>query len=114
MSVLLIPTTPETPYYQQKTRLDGRDYVLHFAYNQREDRWYLSLHDEEDVPILRGLKLVANWPLLKYYHADTRVPPGELIATDLTADGGSPPGFADLGEGRRVELTYFDAAQIAE
>lgn len=106
MDALLIPTTPGVPFYTQKTRLDGVDYVLTFRYSQREDRWYLSLADNEEVPILSGLKLVANWPLLYSYHYDTRVPPGELFASDLSGDE-TPPGLNELGEGLRVQLIYF-------
>jgi hypothetical protein len=108
MSILTIPTTLGEPYYTQTTRLDGRDYILHFAYNQRTDRWYLSLHDDENVPLIAGLKLVANWPLLRHYQWDERVPPGELTVADLTGDG-TPPGLDDLGPGRRCELVYRPA-----
>jgi hypothetical protein len=107
MATLLIPTTPGVPFYTQKTRLDGVDYVLEFRYSQREDRWYLDISDSEEVPILTGLKLIANWPLLQAYHYDTRVPPGELMAISLVADD-SPPGLNELGEGLRCELTYFE------
>lgn len=109
MTTLTIPTTPGDPFYVQRTRLDDSDFVLHFSYNQRTERWYLSVHDDEDAPILSGLKLVANWPLLRHYHADTRVPPGELIVVDLTGDG-SPPTLDELGPGRRCELIYQPAA----
>lgn len=109
MATLLIPTSPGVPYYAQKTRLDGRDYLLRFSYNERIQRWYLGLYDESNTPLLLGLKLVANWPLLRHYRHDPRLPPGELMAIDLTSDG-SPPTLDELGEGRRVELTYFEAA----
>lgn len=108
MATQTIPTTPGDPFYSQTTRLDGRDYVLHFAWNQREERWYLSIHDEEDAPIVQGLKLIANWPLLRYYHSDSRVPPGEIIVVDATGDG-SPPLLDELGPGKRCELTYTPA-----
>ena len=111
MAILLIPTTPGQPYYQQKTRLDGRDFLLHFAYNEREARWYLSIHDEEDTPLRKGLKLVANWPLLRHYREDPRMPPGELIIFDLTGDG-SPPTLDDLGEGLRCQLNYTPRADL--
>ncbi len=111
MAVLLVPTTPGAPYHSQKTRLDGRDYVLRLAYNQREERWRLSILDEEEQPILIGLKLVANWPLLRHYRFDPRLPPGEFFAMDLTGNG-SPPTLDELGEGRRVELTYFEAEEL--
>jgi hypothetical protein len=106
MATLLIPTVLDAEYWTQKARLDGRDYVLHFAYNERLDRYYVSIHDDEDVPLIQGLKLVANFPLLRRYRWDERIPPGELMAISLQTDV-TPPRFAELGEGRRVELTYF-------
>lgn len=108
MSTLLIPTSAGVPYFTQKTRLDGRDYVLRFAYNQRAERFSLSIYDESDAPLLLDLWLVSNWPLLRHYRSDPRLPPGELVAVDLTGDG-SPATLDELGEGKRVELTYFEA-----
>lgn len=113
-TTFLVPNAAEVAYSRQKTRLDGRDYVLTFSYNEREDRWYLSLYDDEDKPILLGLKLVSNFPLLRHYHWDERVPPGELMAVDLATNLSPPPGFAELGEGRRIELTYYDQAKVQE
>jgi hypothetical protein len=109
MATLLIPTSPGVPYFTQKTRLDGRDYLLRFAYNERAERFSLSIYDESDEPLIEGLWLVANWPLLRHYRHDARLPPGELWVSDLTGDG-SPPRLDELGEGRRCELTYFEAA----
>lgn len=108
MATLLIPTSPGVPYFTQKTRLDGRDFLLRFAYNERAERFSLSIFDESEQPILRGLWLVTNWPLLRRYRADIRLPPGELMVVDLSGDG-SPPTLDELGEGKRCELTYFEA-----
>lgn len=103
--------TQETPYYSQRTRLDGRDYVLEFAYNEREERWYLSIFDEAKTPLARGIKLIANWSLLHPYRFDPRMPPGELTASDTTGDG-SPPTLLELGEGKRCELVYWTRAEL--
>ena len=100
-----IPTQQGIPFWVQRTTLDGRDYNLRFAWNQREERWYLDLADGDGTAILSGLKLVTNWPLLLAYHADPRVPPGELIVLTSQADT-SPPGLRDMGAGLRCELTY--------
>lgn len=111
MALLVIPTIPEEPYYRQKTNLEGREFLLSFSYNQRIDRWYLSIYDEEETPLLLGLKLVANWPLLRHYRYDTRLPPGELMA--LTTDGSTaPPTLTELGPGRRAELVYLDSTEL--
>lgn len=109
---IIIPTL-EDPYYQQRTRIEGRDYVLSFAYNEREERWYLTISDEEEDPIATGVKLVSNWPLLGPYRYDDRCPPGELAVSDISGDG-SPPAQLELGEGKRCELFYFTAAEVAE
>jgi hypothetical protein len=106
MTEYLVPTSPGVPYYSQTTKLDGRDFFLRFAFNEREVAWYLSIYDEQRVPLLLGIKLVVNWPLLRHYHYDPRIPPGELMALDLTGDGATP-GLDELGEGKRVELHYF-------
>ncbi len=112
MAILTIPVSGD-PFQTLKTRLDGVDYVLSLAYNQREDRWYLSIADDEETPILSGLKLVSNFGLLFRHRYNPAVPPGELMVTDTTTDK-SPPGLLELGEGKRCELTYFEAATWAQ
>lgn len=113
MGALTIPTTPGVPFYTQKTRLDGVDYILGFRYSQREDRWYFSIYDSEEKPILLGLKLVTNWPLLQAYRFNPLVPPGEIMAQSLTTDE-SPPGLDELGPNRRVQLIYFEKGTLPE
>jgi hypothetical protein len=108
---LIIPTR-EDPYYQQRTRIEGRDYVLNFAFNEREARWYLTIADEAGSPIATGIKLVANRRLLRPYRYDDRCPPGELVVSDISGDG-SPPTQLEIGEGKRCELLYWTAAEVA-
>lgn len=105
-AVLLIETSSDFAFYTQRARLDDRDYVLHFSWNEREGRWYLGIHDIEDDPIVDSIKLVTNWPLLRYYHSDPRCPPGELMVQTLTSDD-SPPGFDELGSDKRCQLNYY-------
>jgi len=106
--VLVIPTAEGLAFYSTRVRLDGKEYQLKFRYNQRTATWFLGLFDEEGDPIAESIRLVANWPLLRYLKHDERCPPGELIAQDLTTDG-SPPAFDEFGIGKRVELTYYAA-----
>lgn len=105
-----IPTS-EDPHYQQRARLDGRDYVLTFQFNEREARWSLTLADEAGDPIATGIKLIANWRLLHPYRYDPRCPPGELTCSDISGDG-SPPTLLELGKGKRCELLYWPRAEL--
>lgn len=110
MSVLILPTTAD-PFQQQTMQLDGIKYVMSLSYNQREERWYLSLADDEGVPLISGLKLRANWPLLWRHRYNVRLPPGEIMAIATTVDK-SPPTLLELGEGKRCQLTYFERSTL--
>lgn len=126
--ILVVPTTSAFPDYTQRTSLDGREYILRFIFNEREQRWYLDFFDGDETPLVLSLKLVANWNLLRR-ETDERLPPGELYAVDLSGtsnedvptDAGTAtllqiardPGRDDLGADGRVALMYFDAAELA-
>lgn len=94
---LPVDTTGEADY-TERLPLDGREYVFHFQYNQREDRWYLNILDQDSTPIVHGVKIVVGYPLTRY------TLPGSLIALDLTGKN-QDPGFADLG--KNVALFYY-------
>jgi hypothetical protein len=106
MRVLTIPTLQGVAYWTQRTKLDDLEYLLRFAWNQREARWYLDILTEDEQPIALGIKLITNWPLIRFYQWDRRMPRGDLQVVTLSQDQ-SPPGFWDLGVGLRCELTYF-------
>ncbi len=100
-----IPTLEGNPNYTMRVRLDGRDFAFHMLWNEREERWYLSIKSTEDELLAMGIKIITNRPLLRFYQWDKRLPQGELWAWDLTNDQ-SPPGLFDLAPGKRVELSY--------
>lgn len=107
-----IPTLTDAPYYTIRARLEDRDYTLRFWYSTRQERYYLSIYDEDETPLVLGLKLVTNLALLRYYHHRDNVPPGELMVTCATTDA-SPPKFGELGADQRCQLTYFTRAEVA-
>ena len=82
MEVLEIPTQPGIPHYIQQTELDVKTYTLEFELIEREGFWMLHIGDQEGNPLVCGIKLVADWPLLR---RDAGVFVGELLAK---ADGG--------------------------
>lgn len=98
--IFRIPTTAD-PFYEFSIDLEGREYVLAFRYNQREDRWYMSLYTGDRTPIALSVKLVSNYPLLGRKRSDPNCPPGVLYVS-----GSEPPGLLDLQENGPCELLY--------
>jgi hypothetical protein len=105
MTALVVPTSPDDPFYSQTSELDGVEYILIFRYNQREKSWYLSLQDSEEIEILSGLKLVCDIPLFGL-HRGPKTPPGELMVLSGNGDTTSPD-IGELGPERRCQLYYL-------
>jgi len=98
----------KTPFFTETVTLSGTEYVLSFQYNQREDRWYVSLYDTNGNAIYLGRKIVCNIPLFRKCASGSR-PLGDLFAQTLTADD-TPPKLEELGD--RVKLVYYEPGEI--
>lgn len=109
MSVLALPTYVD-PFYSYSIRLEGKSYVFEFSYNQREDTWFFNVALEDGTVLAQGVKVVCKINLLRKF-ADVRLPPGLLVALPNGNDA-SPPGLEELGEDRRVTLTYFTSDEV--
>lgn len=110
--MLRIPTAPETPLYEQRVRIDDRDYVFLFDYSQREDRWYLTVSLEDGTVLVRGWKLVTGVGLgPRVAHRDMFT--GILVVQTFTVDQ-SAPGWGELGDNRRCQLIYIPRDEIVE
>lgn len=109
-----IPCAPGgVAFWQQRTALDGVDYLMTFRWSQREGVWSLDIADLDGVAIVSGLVLVVGVSLLRGV-VDTRRPAGELVVVDTSGASDRDPGFDDLGApGARFVLAYFTAAELA-
>jgi hypothetical protein len=106
MSTLTLPTrTDGTAHYSFDVLLDGAKFYFDLRWNARDGAWYMSISDRDRAPIVSGVRVVTNWPLLRRC-VDPRRPAGTIIAIDSTEEG--DPGLTDLGG--RVVLTYTEAA----
>jgi hypothetical protein len=106
--VKVIPTLAGVPRYSQRTVLDGREYVLSFAWNDRAGAWSLSVADALGVPIVDGVRINVGLPLFRLV-TDPRCFPGDVIAVDR--EGLGDPSLNDLGT--RVLLFYLEASDLA-
>jgi hypothetical protein len=110
LSIIATRGSSASPTIRQRVRLDGRDYLLDFAWNGRESRWYVDVSDANGTPIVAGRKLVAS-ARVGQRTTDPRRPAGVLCTIDRSGTG-VDPGIDELGS--RVVLAYMDAAGVAE
>lgn len=102
--ILIIDTFPDDLRWQQITQLDGREYVLHFFWDDRVDGFFLDMRDQNDDPIATSIALVLSANLLRRF-PDPRLPPGRLMLLDLSDRQNEIEQPSDLGA--RVFLVYF-------
>lgn len=102
-----IPITADVDEFYQVVELDGSSYTLTFSYSERASLWCLSIFFIDNgvlVPVLEGVALVANWPILAgVTHANR--PKGEL-AIRATRD----PSRSELGAS--ADLIYWEASEL--
>lgn len=109
--MLIIPILENEPHFDQVTNLDGTDYALQFRYNQREQCYTLTIGSPEGETYHSGAKLIPLWALFRD-SVDTRMPPGRLIVL-VNGEDRSTPKLGELGKGKRCELCYFTAEDLA-
>lgn len=104
---MVIPIAQGVPYQTQTTTLDGRRYRLSFAWNQRIERWFISVETDSGVPIVSNKVLALRSDILRQVRSNPLAPQGGLVAVDLRGTGVEPT-LTDLGD--RVKIFYFPEA----
>jgi hypothetical protein len=104
MARTVLPVDSDDFNYTVDVALSGSLYRFSLCWNTRGEFWSLDVLDQDDSPIVAGVKLVADWELLAQF-PDTRLPPGLLYCVDLSGQS-ADPGATDLGS--RVFLVYDD------
>lgn len=108
---MIIIQLADLPSYRQNVVLDGRVFNVSIAWNDRQKSWTMSLADSDEDPIISGVAIVKNYPLLAQY-ADVRLPAGDFVAID---ESGSLEniGRDDLTPAGSVRLIYATADELA-
>ena len=88
--------------------LDDVTYQVGLHWNQEASRWTLSVHDLDGEPLVSGLAVVADFPLLRQVR-DVLLPEGEFVV-DCPGDVIGRRAFV---EGRAV-LMYFTSDEIED
>lgn len=93
-TVLKIPLDTGIADQQMDITLDNKPMTLRVTWNELGEYWYLSLGLRNGDPIVSGVKMVKDIPLLRRYQLS--VPEGEFIFMD-NYSGKSRPDFYSLG-----------------
>lgn len=102
--------TDGTQSYQQRTELDGEEWLFTFLYNLRRDRWTFSIQALDGTYVLTGQTVHLQIPLNR---RAVQGPAGVLIA--LPEPGVvDPPGLHDLGEAVKLFYISADDALLAD
>lgn len=105
MANLILPASQSLPAFSYQIELEGTTYTFRYNFNQRMDRWIFDIRTEFGDPIIAGIPLVSDWPILGRFQ-DERLPPGFLFAFD-TSGQRVDPGRFDLGN--RVQMIYQES-----
>lgn len=100
--ILEIPIDSEEASFKIRTSLEEKNLVLRFDWNDRSERFAISILDEDEDPIVMGMTLSINLELIARFE-DDRLPPGLLMLYD-SSDKNLECGREDLG--KRCVLLY--------
>lgn len=107
MATLVIPVRSDFAAYDFQIDLEGIVYTLDFGFNQRSERWYMSIYDQAKENLLIGdIPILINIPLHDQY-IDERLPPGRFIAINET--GKNEQATID-NFGSDIKLLYEESA----
>lgn len=82
-TVYTIPVAARTAHQTQTTTLDGRRFRISLDWNQRIQRWFVSLATDEGVWIFRSKGLVLGSDILRQTRYLPEAPQGALVLLDL-------------------------------
>jgi len=102
MPVFEIPITADDPAFKIRTVLEDVQVVLGFTWNERDERWQISVSDPNEAPLLMGCPLNINWEIFNRFEIPG-LPIGSLMLFD-TSGKNQEAGRDDLGV--RCKLIY--------
>lgn len=89
--------------------LGGIPVILRFKWNTRFSFWSMSIYDRQSNPILTGIKLVRDFPLLDKLHLEEI--PGDFTVVRLYGDWDDVP-FDALPE--EAAIVWWSPEEIEE
>jgi hypothetical protein len=99
----------EPAQWQQQIELDSQTFILSFRWNAMNEYWVMDILTRDLVPIILGIKVVANYNLTAQYIADGQ-PNGDIVCENIIGGQGKIQRF-DMGA--VAELIYYSQGEFA-
>ena len=107
MATIKLPTRSDFKRYSFKSNLDGRLFELGFEFNERSDRWQMSISDSGGNLIVGGVPLLTNRIPNLPFSNKSELPPGAFFVLDET-NKGTNPGVNSLGNTHNLYYQEID------
>lgn len=100
--------------FEQEIILGNRLMILTISWNSRSEAWYMSLEDNDSGEIVKGIKIVPNWALIRQYRANLPNFEGDIIAMSTDADVGERITYDNLNDGYELNYVTTEEAEAWE
>lgn len=102
---------PEEAWSSSNVSLAGTTYSFRYSFNNRDERWRLSIYIGARA-IITGVKIMENQLLLRNYGLDD-FSHGDLACV-RAKQSSFPVGFDNFGRDKEYELVYYSNEEIQE
>lgn len=102
-----IPIVVNGPWFEFSIDIDETTYVFEFQYNDRINRWFLTIKDVNNTVLYAGIKLLIDTPLIQNVVVDGLFPYWLFMMNDSKSS--TEPNFESLGVDSKL---YYDNGVI--
>lgn len=93
----------EPSSWREQIELSGVIYFLELTWNALNEFWGMSIYSRDEIPIIYGIKIVPNYPLLAAYTTPDK-PLGEIICQNIV---GGDDIIRRFDMSQKFELVYY-------
>ncbi len=98
----------EPSQWQEQIELDSQTFILSFSWNAMNEYWVMDILTRDLVPLILGIKVVANYDLTAQYVVNNK-PSGDIVCENIIGGQGKIQRY-DMGE--VTELIYYSLGEF--
>ena len=106
--MIIINVNSDYPYFSQTSSIEGILYQFIFSWNERDERWRMTITDMEENIIFNKIKIVPFIPLTSRYKIDD-IYSGDILGYNIKSKFDMP---SRTSLGKDFKLFYFDKNEL--